>query len=75
MSNIKQIDLDKIENRIISIGIDISLADSLVNFLNSSMVDVIEISEADRANLLVILKRILSSVKKKYERIEDILEI
>ncbi len=75
MSNIKQIDLDKIENRIISIGIDISLADSLVNFLNSSMVDVIEISEADRANLLVILKRILSSVKRKYERIEDILEI
>ncbi len=75
MNRLKQIDLDKIENKLISIGIDISLADSLVNFLNGSTVDVIEISETDKANLLVILKRILTSIKKKYEKIERIFEL
>lgn len=66
---------EQLEERMYSVGIDLTLIESLINFLDISMNDEIDVSKVDIANLTVVIKRLVKIVKAKYDRIERILNI
>ncbi len=66
---------EQLEKRMYSVGIDLTLIESLINFLDISMNDEIDVSKVDIANLTVVIKRLVKIVKAKYDRIERILNI
>ena len=70
-----QLDLSRLETRILSVGIDLSIIESLVNILDCSMRDELEVNKIDVANLTVITKRMVKIAKNKFDRIENILNI
>ncbi len=70
-----QLDLSRLETRILSVGIDLSIIESLVNIIDCSMRDELEVNKIDVANLTVITKRMVKIAKNKFDRIENILNI
>ncbi len=75
MQEKKIIEIDKIENKIQSVGIDLSILNSLVNFLNYGIEDGSEFNNADIANLAIQISRMTKSIISKYDTIEQILDI
>ncbi len=67
--------IEKIEGKMHSVGIDMTLVQSLVNFIDSGLNDCIDVSHTDIINMTVILKRLVTIMKSKYEKIERILNI
>ncbi len=66
---------EKLEKKLHSIGIDITLIDSLVKFLDAAMSDDLDITDVDKANLTIVLKRIVKIIKSKYDSVEQLINI
>ena len=70
-----EINKQQLEKRIISIGTDITIIDSLINFLNLAIEDRADFSNYDVANLTIVIRNMIRIVKTKYDKLEQLLEI
>ncbi len=75
MSENECVKIGEIEGKICSVGIDLALIDSLIKFMDIALNDKLDITNADMANWVVILKRLVKIVKSKYEKIENVLNV
>ncbi len=67
---------EKLENKVRSLGIDITLVGSLVNFLVDGINDNSgQMKNIDIANLSEVIKRMVRIIKIKQDNIEKILNI
>ncbi len=66
---------ENLKENICSAGIDLSLIETLVKFLDTALNDELNISHTDTANLTVILKNIVNNLKEKYEKLEHSLNV
>lgn len=67
---------EKLENKVRSLGIDITLVGSLVNFLVEGINDNSgQMKNIDIANLSEVIKRMVRIIKIKQDNIEKILNI
>ncbi len=71
MQNTLKIDFERLENDIHSIGNELTLAQTLNNFLECSLNGDFDLENADNANLAVIQKRILENIIDKYDELEN----
>ena len=69
-----EINKQQLEKRIISIGTDITIIDSLINFLNLAIEDRADFSNYDVANLTIVIRNMVRIVKTKYDKLEQLLE-
>ncbi len=58
-----------------SVGIDLTLLESLVKVMDCSINDEYNISQVDIANLTIVMKRLIEILKTKYDKIESCLNI
>lgn len=65
----------EIEEKIISIGSDLSVAVSLVKFLDLSINDEFEVSNKDIANLAIILRNHINNIVDRYDDLETALDL
>ncbi len=72
---IRKIEVFKIEDKIHSVGIDLALAESLINFLNNCFDEEIDVNNVDISNLVLVLKRMIKNIRLKHDKIETILNI
>ncbi len=70
-----EINKEQLEHKIISIGTDLTLVDSLISFLSMGIEDKFELTNYDLANLTIVIKKMMKIIKSKYDKIEQILEI
>ena len=71
MENLKE----QLKNKVISIGTDITIVDSLVNFLEMGIEDKFDLNNYDLANLALVIQKMMKIIKSKQDKIEQILEI
>ena len=64
-----------VEETIYSIGVDIAMASSIVNYIDLSLNDNIDVSKMDIANLTLVLKKQISHIKDKFEQLECIFKV
>lgn len=69
------LELEKVEKKIQSIGNDITIIDSLLNFLDLGMSSDYDLTNADLSNLTTVIKKMTKILKLKYERLEHLLNI
>ena len=70
-----EINKQQLEKKIISLGTDINIADSLINFLNIAIEDNSNFSNYDIANLTIVIRNMIRIIKTKYDKLEQILDI
>ena len=70
-----EINKQQIEKKIISLGTDINIVDSLINFLNIAIEDNSNFSNYDIANLTIVIRNMIRIIKTKYDKLEQILDI
>ena len=75
IKRIRKIEVFKIEDKIHSVGIDLALAESLINFLNNCFDEEIDVNNVDISNLVLVLKRMIKNIRLKHDKIETILNI
>ncbi len=71
MENLKE----QLKNKVISIGTDITIVDSLINFLEMGIEDKFDLNNYDLANLALVIQKMMKIIKSKQDKIEQILEI
>ena len=71
MENLKE----QLKNKVISIGTDITIVDSLINFLEMGIEDKFDLNNYDLANLALVIQKKMKIIKSKQDKIEQILEI
>lgn len=71
MKKTNNTDTDKMEEKVMAVGLNLSLLASLVNFLEYGITDTINFTNADISNLIVVMRRIISATRDEYEEIED----
>lgn len=74
MKKSKTINKKHIESKIQSIGIDLSLIESLAVFIDDGIANQ-NIKNSDIANLVVILNRLIKILKLKYDLLERVFDI
>ena len=67
--------IHKIENEIQSLGIDLTIIESLANIIEGTICEEYNINNVDIANLTIVLKRLIKIVKSKCDNIESYLNI
>lgn len=65
----------QIEEDFHSVGIDLTLIETLVKVMDCIIIDEYNITQVDIANLTIVIKRLLKIVKDKYDKIESCLNI
>lgn len=73
-TNLKD-EANEIEKKIISIGNDLSVAASLVKYLDLSINDSFGLSNKDIANLTIALRNLLDKIVEEYDSFECSLDI
>ena len=63
-----------IEEKVHSIGINISTLSSLIKYLDISLNDKLDVSNMDIANLASLLKNQINTIKVQFDELECILE-
>ena len=58
-----------------SLGIDLDIVNSLLNFLYAEISENYEINKIDIENLVIVLKRMLNNISKTSEKIETLMKI
>lgn len=67
--------LVNVEETIYSIGVDIATASSIVKYIDLSLNDSIDVSKMDVANLTILLKKQINSIKEKFEQLECLFKV
>ncbi len=75
MNKVKNIDIEQIETKMHSVGIDLTLIDSIIKYIDMSLNEEIDVSNIDVANLTIVLKRLVKILKSKYDKLERILNL
>ena len=76
MQDTKKIDISKISESVQNIGIEITLIESLINFLRLGILDnETHMKKADIANLTKVIKEKISYLKNDYDKLENSLDI
>lgn len=75
MKTFTEKDFEVIEENIVSIGVDLSIASSLAKFLNLALNDDLDVNDMDLANLSNLLKQQIASITEKYDKMECTLGI
>lgn len=75
MKTFTEKDFEVIEENIVSIGVDLSIASSLAKFLNLALNDELDVNDMDLANLSNLLKKQIFEISNKYDKMECILGI
>ncbi len=73
MHNYLKVDIEKLENDVHAIGNELTLAQTLVNFLECSLNGDFDLDNADNSNLVILQKRLLKNIINKYDRLENTL--
>ena len=73
MHNYLKVDIEKLENDVHAIGNELTLAHTLVNFLECSLNGDFDLDNADNSNLVILQKRLLKNIINKYDRLENTL--
>ena len=64
-----------LEEKISSVGIDLSIAASVIKFLEASITDNTNYSNSDLLNLTAVLARMLNSIIIDYSKIEELVDV
>ncbi len=75
MKTFTEKDFELIEENIVSIGVDLSIASSLAKFLNLALNDDLDVNDMDLANLSNLLKQQIVEITEKYDKMECVLGI
>ena len=67
--------IEQLESKIQSVGIDLTIIESLINVLNKCISEDSDIKRTDLENLVIVLKRMICNIINKYDKIENIFEI
>ena len=67
--------LVNVEETIYSIGVDIATASSIVKYIDLSLNDSIDVSKIDVANLTILLRKQINSIKEKFEQLECLFKV
>ena len=67
--------LVNVEETIYSIGVDIATASSIVKYIDLSLNDSIDVSKMDVANLTILLRKQINSIKEKFEQLECLFKV
>ncbi len=67
--------IEQLESKIQSVGIDLTIIESLINVLNKCISEDSDVNRIDTENLVIILKRMICSIINKYDKIEAILDL
>lgn len=70
MKTFTEKDFEVIEENIVSIGVDLSIASSLAKFLNLALNDDLDVNDMDLANLSNLLKQQIAAITEKYDKME-----
>lgn len=68
-------DFRQVEDKLKSIGIDLTIIESLINFLDAVINEEIDVRSDDLSNLVIVIKRMLRKIILKYDKIEHILDL
>lgn len=75
MKNTKKTLISNLDEKITSIGINLSILASIIKFLDVSITDNSNYTKADLLNLIAVLSKILNSVIVDYSDIEQLLDL
>jgi len=75
MNNNRKIKISKIENKMLKIGCEISIIESLSKILTENMFEKSNLKMQDITNLSLVLKRKIIELRKEFNIIEVILKI
>lgn len=75
MKNFSENEFTNIEEKISSVGMDLSIITSLIKFLDLALNDDLGVSDMDLANLSSLLKQRIFDVNSKYDEIECLLGV
>jgi len=76
MQETRKIDVSKIEDKILNIGIELTLLESLINFLRIGLLDCeINMKKSDIVNLAKVIQEKISNIKIDYDNLENSLGI
>ncbi len=67
--------IEQLESKIQSVGIDLTIIESLINVLNKCISEDSDINRTDLENLVIVLKRMICNIINKYDKIEAILDL
>lgn len=73
MKNFSENEFTIIEEKISSVGMDLSIITSLIKFLDLALNDDLGVSDMDLANISSLLKQRIFDVNSKYDEIECLL--
>lgn len=75
MKNFSENEFTNIEEKISSVGMDLSIITSLIKFLDLALNDDLGVSDMDLANISSLLKQRIFDVNSKYDEIECLLGV
>lgn len=74
MGSIKRENINRITSKVQTVGINLSLVSSLINFLENGLLDEFNVSKIDTSNIVIVLKRLISIIIEDYGDIEELIE-
>ncbi len=74
MGSIKRESINRITSKVQTVGINLSLVSSLINFLENGLLDEFNVSKIDTSNIVIVLKRLISIIIEDYGDIEELIE-
>lgn len=74
MCSMRKDEISKITPKIQTVGINLSLMYSLINFLENGLLDNINVSKIDTSNIVIVLRRLISLIIEDYSDIEALIE-
>lgn len=60
-----------IEDKLLSIGLDISLIESIVSFVELGITNELEVEKSDLENLVIVLKKMIKNISDEYDKLEN----
>lgn len=74
MGSLKRESMSKMSSKIQTVGINLSIVSSLINFLENGLQDDFNISKIDTSNIVIVLRRLISIIIEDYGNIEELVE-
>lgn len=74
MGSLKRESINRIASKVQTVGINLSLVSSLINFLENGLLDEFNVSKIDTSNIVIVLKRLMSIIIEDYGDIEELIE-
>lgn len=75
MKDKKQVNIEQLESKLQSIGIDLTIIESLINLLDIALSTESEVKRSDLENLVIVMQRLIRIIISKHDKMENLLEM